>query len=71
MIGKNALSYMGNPDAKDALVNGLSDTPIVNALVQIFWALAKYIGSWFWSEQAHPTETFATPPQEERNFQPL
>ena len=49
--GKNVIFYVDNSNTKDALVRGYSNTPVINTLVQIFWAFAQSIGAWFWFEQ--------------------
>ena len=68
--GENVVLYVGNSDAKNALVDGFPDTPIINTLVQIFWAFPNLSDHGFGPNRSQPTETFATPPQDEWKFQP-
>ena len=48
--GRNVVFYIDNTNAKDALVKGFSPTPVINRLIQLFWAIIQVEGIWAWFE---------------------
>ena len=54
--------YVDNSNNKDSLVKGFPDAPVIKTLVQIFWAFAQSIGTWFWPEQVPSIRNIADLP---------
>ena len=63
--GKNVTFYVDNSNTKDALVKGFSPTPVINTLIQIFWAFAQCSGALFWFEQIPSGRNIADLPTRE------
>ena len=50
IAGRKVTIYVGDSNTKDALVNGYSNSPIIDNPVKIFWAFAQSSGAWVWIE---------------------